>query len=196
MSSQADMRIEVHVESDKQYEYMSEIVAYLRSRGVGARKSDCRVLEKLLMMPARDVSRRVSVTRACSLLYVSRRTLSRRCEAGGLPHPSRILSFARVLATMRILVASNWSVHRAAHATGWCDPFCFSNTLHRLTGLRPARARRGGLVPIVRAWIDKEASTGSLILGARRPACCTFCGQVIPGECEEDEPANFRLAIR
>lgn len=158
------------------YDDISDVVAYLRSRGVARTDDLGRVLSVLLEIPVRDPSGRVSVRRAARAMYLSRRTLARLCERGGLPRPSHILTFGRILATLRTMRIMGWSVRTAAAETGWPDPFSFSNTTHRMTGLRPSMVRAKGLVFVAEAWVQKEIENGSLTLQEPEAPPCPACG--------------------
>ena len=128
-------------------EYVLEVVTYLRGRGLAADDEDAaRILVKLVMLGVRADCGRMSVSRAARMLYMSRRNLGRRCLSTGLPNPSHILAFGRVLEAARRLQTSSATVFTVAEDTGWRDPFGLLNTMHRLTGIRPSKARDRSLL--------------------------------------------------
>ncbi len=159
------------------------VAEYLRRRGLAADNPDAvHLLQRLLELPQRQCRGRVSVERAASLLYTSRRTLGRQCQKAGLPPPCHILAFGRVLKTFRFLQASGLSVPKASTATGWPDPFSFSNTMHRLTGVRPSTGRIRGLLYLAEAWLQREVEVGGAEIRAPRPPHCPSCGSQIRPE--------------
>lgn len=161
-------------------EGLDEVVEYLIGRGLAA---DCdkaaRMLRALLELPGRYPKERVSVSRAAKALYVSRRALGRRCAIAGLPSPSHILAFGRVLNTLRLMRENEWTASRAAFASGWPDPFAFSNTMRHVTGLRPSAARGRGLIYLAEAWLQRELEEGNAELRSPRPPHCPSCGQEV-----------------
>jgi len=166
-------------------EDVAEVVEYLRVRGLAPDDEDAgHLLLRLLELPGRESSRRVSVRRAADSLYVSRRTLGRRCRAAGLPHPSQILCFGRVLNSVRLLKLTGWTLHKVANATGWPDQFTLSNAMHRLTGMRPTEARTRGILYLAEAWLQREAEAGRATLREPAPPACPSCGQAmeVPGK--------------
>lgn len=156
------------------------IVEYLRRRGLAADNHDAaHLLRRLLELAFRQPHRRITVGRAAALLYTNRRTLGRQCQRAGLPNPCHILAFGRILRTIRLLQATGWLVHRASAATGWPDPFTFSNTMHHLTGLRPSTARTLGPLFFAEAWLKREIERGQAELREPTPPFCPSCGQRI-----------------
>ncbi|MEQ1857488.1 MAG: helix-turn-helix domain-containing protein [Longimicrobiales bacterium] len=161
-------------------EQIREVVAYLRDRGLAADCADAaNILTKLLELSGRADAAGIGVSRAARLLYMSRRSLARLCMRSGLPTPSRILAFGRIVRATRILHSTGWSVFRVAEATGWVDPFGLSKTMHRLTGIRPTDARERGLLYLAEAWLQREVADGGAVLRHPRAAPCPSCGQQI-----------------
>ncbi len=173
-----DMRRSVQI-----FDQVGEVVSYLRSRGVASSSDHGKILAVLVELPIRQTSGRVTVSQAARLLYMSRRTLSRQCLKAGLPNPHRVLCFARVLGTLRLMRATGWSVGRAAGETGWPDPFSFSNAVQRMTGLRPSTARAKGPLFVAEAWLQRELLQGNLVLREPEAPPCPSCGrQLWPGD--------------
>lgn len=165
---------------DRHSETLEEVIGYLRDRGLAADSADAAdLLHKLLTLPARHPEGRVTVTRAAELLYMSRRTLGRHCKKAGLPHPNHILAFGRVLHTVHLTRLTDWPIRRTSLATGWPDPFSFSNAAHRLTGTRPSIARERGPLYLAEAWLQKELDEGRAELREPQPPECPSCGQEI-----------------
>lgn len=171
------------------HDTIPDVVAYLRSRGLARSEDLGSILTQLLELPVRERSGRVSVTRAARAMYLSRRSLARLCERGGLPPPSHILVFGRILATLRAMRTRGWPVGRAAATTGWPDPFSFSNATHRVTGLRPSLARAKGLIFVAEAWIQKELEKGTLTLTDPEAPPCPACGHRLMGPPIPTSPA-------
>lgn len=156
------------------------VARYLKSRGLAAETQDAfELLSRLLQMPSKSGGRYVSVRLAARRLYTNRRTLGRWCAAAGMPSPSRILALGRVLFTVRAMRIRNWPAQRAAIATGWTDPFTFSHSMYRLTGLRPGVGRKRGLVALAEAWLQRELAAGRAEQRDPAPPLCPSCGQEV-----------------
>jgi len=84
----------------------------------------------------------VTVARALSL---SRKTLANRLAAAGLPAPSAIISWCRVLLAARLLEDRARSVEGIALALHFGSSAALRNMLRRYTGLRTSQIRAGGL---------------------------------------------------
>lgn len=175
----------------------AEVYEYLHGRGLASDHEDgARMLRKLLELHLRFPDRRVSVRRAARISYVSRRTLGRICKKAGLPPPSRILAFGRILNTVRLLRRPARTIAEAAYDTGWPDPFSFSNAMNRLTGLRPSEARERGPLYMAELWLRRELSDGNAELREPRPPRCLSCGHVIEADGSGDpEPRAEQLRI-
>lgn len=161
-------------------EDIRQVAAYLVGRGLAAddpKAAD--VFRQLLELPSKWPERRVSVSRAATYFYVSRRWLGRCSQRAGLPTPSHVLTFGRVLRTVQLARRHGMTFRRAAAATGWPDPFSMSNTMHRLTGLRPSDTRRHGLIYVAEAWLQRELDAGRVELRSPGPPRCPSCGQVV-----------------
>lgn len=160
--------------------HISEVVTYLCDRGLAADDEDAiKLLSKLLAMPCRLTRSRISVNAAAQHLYMSRRSLGRHCFKAGMPAPSRILAFGRTMEAARMLQSTPLSLSRVAEAQGWPDPFGLSNTMHRLTGIRPTDARERGPLYLAEAWLQRELEEGGAHLRQPRPTPCPACGQKI-----------------
>lgn len=169
-------------------EILQNVVEYVRSQGIAQKEDDGRLFLRLLEFPARCGGSRVSVRHAASQLYSNRRTLARRCERAGMPSPRNILAFGRILGTLQLLRETGWTVTKAAAATGWPDPFSFSNAVFRLTGLRPTAARRLGAVAFAEAWVQVEAAEGRLTISTPAPPPCPACGRPVEAPNTPDPP--------
>ena len=173
---------------------VAAVATYLVARGLAAddpRAAD--LIHQLLELPGRYPERRVSVAQAARYFYVSRRALGRWCERAGVPSPSHILGFGRVLQTVHLARKQGTSFWRAAAATGWPDAFTLSNAMQRLTGMRPSEGRRRGLIYVAEAWLQMELQAGRAELRVPQPPACPACGQYVtvgvePVEGEIDAP--------
>lgn len=165
---------------DPEAEGLREVATYLIHRGLAAHDpKPADMFTQLLELPMRFPEERVSVRRAARYFYMSRRALGRWCERTGLPTPSHILAFGRVLRTVQLVRKCGLTIRRAAAATGWPDAFTLSNTMVRLTGLRPSQAKRHGLVYVAEAWLQREIDGGRAALGTPSPPTCPSCGQEV-----------------
>ncbi|MEX1258130.1 MAG: AraC family transcriptional regulator [Gemmatimonadota bacterium] len=160
---------------DSQEDWVGEVVGYLQSRGLAATCDGGWLLRRLLEVSHENG--RMSVTRIAQLLHMSRRTLGRRTMRAGIPHPRQVLAFGRVLRTTRTLRETGWTMDRAARATGWPDPFGYSNTIARLTGMRPTEARTRDLTVLAEGWLQAELAEGRVSLQEPEPPPCPTCGR-------------------
>lgn len=104
-----------------------------------------------------------SVTTLAGRLYASRRTLGRRFAAGGLPAPSHVLQFARLLhVTLAVQRDRKITVSRVASRYGYPDGFTMSNQMKRVIGCRPSELRgRLGWEWVVECWLHQEYGSSS-----------------------------------
>lgn len=77
-------------------------------------------------------------------LGVHRKTLCNRAVAAGLPTPSSLISWCRLLHAAKLLDDSSRSVERTALILGFGSGTALRNMLRRYTGLRPRELRRCG----------------------------------------------------
>ena len=98
-----------------------------------------------------------SVSMLATRMYASRRTLGRRFAAAGLPVPSHLLQFARLLHVALRLQESDTTAFRVACHYGYPDGFTMSNQMKRLLGCRPSEIRQClGWEWIVERWLTRE----------------------------------------
>lgn len=138
-----------------------EFMDYLTWRGIEVDLDTRRLIRKTveLSLELQTVS---GLARA---LYMSRRALGRRFRKRGLPVPSHLLHFARVLRASVALQTSSSTLFEIARDLGYPDGFALSNQMLRLTGLRPTEVReRLGWEWIVEAWLRTEAGEGRIEL--------------------------------
>lgn len=136
-----------------------EMVDYLSWRGIQVDLDTRRLIRKTIELSGelRTVS---GLARS---LYLSRRALGRRFRKRGLPVPSHLLHFSRVLRACLALQTSPRPLVEIAFHLGYPDAFSLSNQMLRLTGLRPSEVRdRLGWEWIVEAWLQAEAADGKL----------------------------------
>lgn len=111
-------------------------------------------LVKQLIRMAKDVP---SIRIAAKRLYTSRRTLGRRLSDAGMPKPSHILQFARLVTAVIEMQADGITVGRAAIRLGYPDGFTLSNQMVRLIGVRPSSAKQVlGWEWLLDKWIARE----------------------------------------
>lgn len=138
-----------------------EFTDYLAWRGLQVDLDTRRLVRKTVELSAelRTVS---GLARA---LYLSRRALGRRFRKHGLPVPSHVLHFCRILRASFELQRSPDSLFDVARSLGYPDGFSLSNQMARLTGLRPNTVRDSlGWEWIVEAWLRTEAEDGRVEL--------------------------------
>ncbi len=146
------------------------VMDYLAWRGVQAELDVRRLVRKTVELSA-ELRTVGALARS---LYMSRRALGRRFRKEGLPVPSHVLHFSRVLRAAIRLQTTDRTLFEVACDFGYPDGFSLSNQMARLTGVRPSTARTClGWEWIVEAWLRMEASEGRLsatLGGTRNPA--------------------------
>ena len=148
-----------------------EFMDYLTWRGLGVDQETRRLIRRIVELSAELKS----VTGVARSLYMSRRSLGRRFRRRGLPVPSHVLHFARLLRASLALQGSSRTLFEIACELGYPDGFALSNQMVRLTGIRPRTVRkRVGWEWIVEAWLRREASEGSITLRRQRATPSTF----------------------
>jgi AraC-like DNA-binding protein len=131
----------------------SEVTDYCVWRGV-ALSTEGRMLLRRTLQLSGDVK---SVNALARSLYVSRRALGRRFGALGLPVPSHILHFGRVLRAYVRSQEENLPLSAIAFDLGYPDAFSLSNQMNRLVGVRPSEARkRLGWEWLIESWLERE----------------------------------------
>jgi AraC-like DNA-binding protein len=91
----------------------------------------------------------ISIRAAAEALGLDRRTLSRRLDRAGLPHPRRIAGWCRVIAAARLLDEPIYTLERVALLLDFPSGTALRNMLRRYTGLRPSEIRENGGVRCV-----------------------------------------------
>lgn len=138
-----------------------ELMDYLTWRGLGVDHDTRRVVRRIVQLSPELKS----VSGVARSLYMSRRSLGRRFRRRGLPVPSHVLHFSRLLHASLALQGSSRTLYEIACDLGYPDGFSLSNQMSRLTGLRPRIVRkRVGWEWIVEAWLRREAAEGSINL--------------------------------
>jgi len=181
----------------------SDLMDYLTWRGLRVDQDTRRIVRRIveLSLELKSVS---AVARS---LYMSRRSLGRRFRRRGLPVPSHVLHFSRLLRASLALQGSSRTLFEIGCELGYSDGFALSNQMVRLTGLRPRLVReRIGWEWIVEAWLRKEAAAGSITLRThptvdRSPSAPGENGPVSSAQVPEPSPTrshsgSWRRSIR
>jgi AraC-like DNA-binding protein len=119
-----------------------------------------RTAEPLLAYCLTQADRPLTVDRMARDLGVHRKTLCNRAIAAGLPTPSSLISWCRLLHAAKLLDDSGRSVERAALSLGFGSGTALRNMLRRYTGLRPRELRRHGGHRAVLALLQKRLRQG------------------------------------
>ena len=137
----------------------TEVVEYLRWRGLAPDRETLRAVRRII-----DLSANLrSVSAVARSMYVSRRALGRRFLTRGLPVPSHWLHAGRLLRVAVRLQNTDATVASVAFEHGYSDGFAVSNQMERLLGYRPTVVRqRFGWEWIFEAWLRREADAGGL----------------------------------
>jgi AraC-like DNA-binding protein len=109
-----------------------------------------------------------TVTAAAAALGVSRRTLFNRLANAGLPSPSAVISWCRLLLAARLLEDPERSVESIALALEFGSAAALRGMLRRYTGVLPNDVRRRGGAAYV-----LESLRCELKRGRQRVALCT-----------------------
>jgi transcriptional regulator GlxA family with amidase domain len=112
-----------------------------------------------------NAARPLTVGEAARALGVHRKTLVDRLTAAGLPSPSAIISWCRLLAASRLLEDAGRPVEQVALLLDFPSGASLRNMLKRYTGLRPAEIRENGGVAcalhIMRQSLSPSVATQS-----------------------------------
>jgi AraC-like DNA-binding protein len=110
----------------------------------GLRRFIPKVEEPVLAYCLRHAYRPITVSEVAGALGVHRKTLCNRAIEAGLPTPSALISWCRLLHAARLLDDGGRSVERTARALGFGSGAALRNMLRRYTGLRPSELRQRG----------------------------------------------------
>jgi AraC-like DNA-binding protein len=95
----------------------------------------------------------VTVEHLVATFHVTRRTLRNQLTAVGLPTPSSLISWCRLLLAARFLDDPGRTVEQVALTLGFGSGTALRNMLRRYTGLRPSELKhRGGWLYLVRQF--------------------------------------------
>lgn len=101
-------------------------------------------------------ARPITVGNAAAALGVPRRTLGERLQRAGLPDPSRIIGWCRLLHAAWLLDDPHRSVKQVAGILGFASDAAFHNLLRRYTGLTSAVVRElGGHSLVLTAFVEE-----------------------------------------
>jgi AraC-like DNA-binding protein len=98
----------------------------------------------------------ISIRAAAEALGLDRRTLVRRLDRAGLPHPRRIAGWCRVIAAARLLDEPIYTLEQVALRLDFPSGTALRNMLRRYTGLRPRELRENGGVRCVIHLFKRE----------------------------------------
>lgn len=165
-----------------------EVMDYLVWRGLQVDQDTRRLVRKTVELSAELQT----VSGLARSLYMSRRALGRRFRKWGLPVPSHVLHFSRVLRASIALQTTDRTLFEVACDLGYPDGFALSNQMLRLTGWRPSTIREHlGWEWIVEAWLRTEADDGKLTglpRSAPRPRSKTVEPEAGPTDAEGPTP--------
>lgn len=92
----------------------------------------------------------VRVEEVAAALHLHRRTLVHRMATAGMPAPSSLISWCRLLLAARLLEDPGRAVEQVALTLGYSSGAALRNMMRRYTGLRPSELREhGGLQCVV-----------------------------------------------
>lgn len=108
------------------------------------------------------------VAHVAAAFSVSRRTLTSWTTRAGLPCPSALITWCRLLVAADRLASGGSSVERVALELDFASASAMRNLLRRYTGLRPADVRAGGGAQCVIDALVGVLGRGSLATGVAR----------------------------
>jgi AraC-like DNA-binding protein len=125
--------------------------------------------EPILTYCVTHADRPLTVGKMARDLGVHRKTLCNRTAAAGLPTPSTLISWCRLIHAARLLDDPGRSVERAALLLGFGSGTALRNMLRRYTGLRPRElCKRGGHRALIGLLVERVLQQVSR-LDAPRP---------------------------
>jgi AraC-like DNA-binding protein len=108
-------------------------------------------------------------------LFVSMRTLHRRCEAAGVPPPRQTLAWMRILLAAELLEQPGRSIEDVATACGYATDSGLRRAFYDFLEMSPTQARRAGAVVLAAAGFRRALAAheavrpgagGGVIVGA------------------------------
>ena len=104
---------------------------------------------------------------AARTLGINRRALTAQCTAAGLPSPSTLASWTRIMIAAQLLEDPSCTAVAAAAELRFATVWAFRKTLRRLTGLTPSEVReRGGSGCVFELFASRVADGAGTV---RRP---------------------------
>jgi AraC-like DNA-binding protein len=107
--------------------------ADLINRGVGRRRNE--LLEKIVSASLRNIAGPFTVSSLASELGIPRRTLCKRIADDGLPPPSQLISWCRLIHAAECLQSTNCSVESIGIGLGFGSAAGLRNMLRRHSGM-------------------------------------------------------------
>ena len=118
----------------------------------------------------RHAHRRPTVSAMAVALRTHPHTLARQCAGAGLPTPSALCDWARLLLTAERLEDPSRTTDMAAREMGFPSGVVFRDVLKRYTGLRPSEVReRGGSTCLIELFSAQLAAAHPEKPGIPRP---------------------------
>jgi AraC-like DNA-binding protein len=108
-----------------------------------------------------------SVPRVAGALGVHRKTLVNYTSRFGLPSPSVLITWCRLIIAAHLLETRRGGVERVALALEYPSATALRNTLRRYSGFRPADLREAGLEKLIDEFVSRVAGQGQ-----REPELC------------------------
>ncbi len=102
---------------------------------------DERRLRLLWMKVQSDLAHAWTLKKLASLAALSTEHLRRRCQRSMGRSPMQQLAVLRIQHAAHMLATTDEKIEVVAHSVGYQNPFAFSNTFKKITGLRPSHFR-------------------------------------------------------
>ncbi len=88
-----------------------------------------------------DLAREWTLNKLAALTAMSAEHLRRLCQRSIGRSPMQQLTALRIQHAAHLLATTEVKIEAVAHSVGYQNPFAFSNTFKRITGIRPSHFR-------------------------------------------------------
>jgi len=152
----------VQLDVDDRPRHIVQVIEQAQSRGVASSLRRYLVGQRVLVRDAVlvVVSRAhedLTTQRLAEILLVSRRSLSDALSSAGLPSPSKLITWGRLIVAGQLLLDHHRAADSVARALAFPSGSAFRNTCQRYLGLRPNEIRAaGGPELVIARFIERS----------------------------------------
>ncbi len=139
----------LQLDSDDRPRFIVEVIERAQARGVAASLrrylGGQRVLVRdAVLVVVTRAHEDLTAQRLAEILLVSRRSLSDMLASAGLPSPSKLITWGRLIVAAQLLMDQHRAADAVARALAFPSGSAFRNTCQRYLGLRPNEIRAAG----------------------------------------------------